>query len=430
MRLTQLWRLDGLSVLQWSGVMRFGAVLATSVLLPWLGLSGNNLAIVESWLFVQSMLSFFWINAINTAIFRIPEHDRQRLSTIARLSRLAWSLSIFMTVPACLLLFTLLPESAIQLRVFFLFALSMSFQAGSALLDSMLYQKAKLSKLLLLGSAFNISFITGSALIAYSGIDLIFLLAFWTLISALRSLLFYLEKPQEQDSNSNRNYLKIIYELLPLILLSALGGASEYICGMAVRYGLGSDEFVIFRYGSREFPFIMIMAGAISNAFSGKIAGNSAEGLAGLRSRSAAFMPIAFLLTAGLMIISPFLFRVLLPESLSQAWPVFCTILLLTIPRTLFPQTVVLGLKRDRWVLEALCAELIVLILILFILLPVAGILAAPIALCLAYLSDKIYLVYRLKSIEITFTQYTSAGLWFALSFTLLLIWGLVISFA
>ena len=430
MRLVKLWGIDGLSVLQWSGIMRFGAILITSVILPWLGLSGNDLAMVESWLFVQNMLSFFWINAINTSLFRIPEADRQRLDSVAGLSNLAGRLSVLISIPACLFLFSLLPQSENLPLILLLFALSVSFQAGSALLDSLLYQKSAYLKLFLLSSLLNTSLVVGSAIIAYSGMNLIYLLVFWTVISAIRYLLFYFEKPREENPKASGDYLRMLSELKPLMLLSALGGASEYVCGLAVRYGLGADDFVLFRYGSREFPLILIMAGAISNAMSGKVAGNQIAGMAELRSRTASLLPLAFIITAGLMLISPFLFKTFLPKNLAQAWPVFCTSLLLTIPRTLFPQTVVLGLRRDRLILESLAVELVVLITLLIALLPLAGIMAAPFALFLAFLADKLYLAFCLKRSGIEYQQYTPTGRWLLFSLALLLIWGLMLMFA
>jgi hypothetical protein len=55
---------------------------------------------------------------------------------------------------------------------------------------------------------------------------------------------------------------------------------------------------------------------------------------------------------------------------------------------------------------------------------------AAPFALFLAFLADKLYLAFCLKRSGIEYQQYTPTGRWLLFSLALLLIWGLMQTFA
>jgi O-antigen/teichoic acid export membrane protein len=143
---------------------------------------------------------------------------------------------------------------------------------------------------------------------------------------------------------------------LPAVLTLIVGGSMPYIDSYIALLYVDKAKFAIYRYGAQEMPLVALMANALSNVFSGEIAraklnGNIQTSFAKLKSSSARLMHGLFPVTITLIIFSRFLFEKVYSGAFIDSAAIFNVFLLLTISRLIFPQTILMGLMRNRTLL-------------------------------------------------------------------------------
>jgi len=141
---------------------------------------------------------------------------------------------------------------------------------------------------------------------------------------------------------------KHLYLAIPLIGAALIGSSAEYIDGVIVSHFFGKSEFAIFRYGAKEFQVSLIMASTLSAAIIPKVNSNLSEALSEVKKQSRRLMNLVFPMVITLMIISPWLFKVVFNKNFIESAPIFNVFLLLTISRLVFPQSIVMGLKQNK----------------------------------------------------------------------------------
>ena len=111
---------------------------------------------------------------------------------------------------------------------------------------------------------------------------------------------------------------------------------------------MDDEQFMIFSYGAKELPVILLMAGALSTVSSGQIAkslknGADAGALTKLKNESIKLMHLFFIPSMLLFFFSDEIFGFVFNKTFGESGPVFNIYLLLVIPRLLFPQAVLRG---------------------------------------------------------------------------------------
>ena len=186
-----------------------------------------------------------------------------------------------------------------------------------------------------------------------------------------------------------------LYLGAPLILSSLISGSGQYIDGLIITAWFEDPaKFAIFRYGAKEFPLSMMMATGLSNAmlplFSNRP--QMSESLKMIKEKSEKLMHFLFPASMVFMIFARWLFpRMFTPDFIRSA-DVFLIYLLLTIPRLVFPQTILIGRKRTRITLiSAVLAQVINIPLSLFLVqyYGVAGVAVATVG---VYILEKVFL--------------------------------------
>lgn len=152
-----------------------------------------------------------------------------------------------------------------------------------------------------------------------------------------------------------------LYLGVPLIITSLISGSAQYIDGIIIST-LFKDPatFATFRYGAKEFPLVLLLATGLSNAMLPEFSTRSRmiESLAKIKAKSKRLMHLLFPLSMVMLLFAKWFYpRIFTPEFIRSA-DIFMIYLLLIIPRLVFPQTIIIGRKKTHITLIAAIIEL------------------------------------------------------------------------
>jgi O-antigen/teichoic acid export membrane protein len=199
--------------------------------------------------------------------------------------------------------------------------------------------------------------------------------------------------------NIKKEKLKEILQLSwPVMGSLLLGSGFIYINQFIVKNKTNDLDFTLYRYGTREFPLFAILSNAFGSVFSAKIASSNQpnkvtvlnEGLPRLLHQ---VFPIAILL----MLVSPWLFRILLNETLAPSWYLFNIFLLVVPSKLVFPQSVLMGVRKTEHMLKASLFESISGIILGYIFIEKWGLTGMAFAITIAFCIEKAALLYYCK---------------------------------
>lgn len=200
----------------------------------------------------------------------------------------------------------------------------------------------------------------------------------------------------------------------------------DFSAGWIIRYAL-PDQFLAYRYGMKELPFVLLVSNAISNEFSMTLRQSGMSLLPALREETGRLMKWAFPISWAGAVAAPVLFAYFPDPGFIRAIPVFCIGSLLTIPRVCFPQAILRAKMDQRALSLASVIEMIVYLLMLVLLIPIAGAIGAVSALVFATALEKALLARRLDvSHGISPGQYIPVREFLILSALSLLLAGII----
>jgi len=186
-----------------------------------------------------------------------------------------------------------------------------------------------------------------------------------------------------------------LYLGIPLIITSLISGSAQYIDGIIISAFYNNPEtFAHFRYGAKEFPLVLLLANGLSNAMLPEFATKTRmkESLAKIRVKSETLMHFLFPSTMVVMLFTRWLFpRVFTPEYVRSA-DIFLIYLMLIIPRLVFPQTIIIGRKKTRVTLLAAVIELSLNIPLSLLLIHNYGTVGVALATLIVYIVEKMFL--------------------------------------
>jgi O-antigen/teichoic acid export membrane protein len=391
-------RPDSIRALQAYQLFRFAAVLATGIILAQKGFSTSAIGFYETFLFISYAASFFWLSAItNSFLAYYPKTSESRalIFNSALLLLLLSGAAAFIIISLYQTTTNHTP-AGILIAIYLLLAIPSYFNEYIMLV----YEK----NILLIAYGFT-SFIVHIALIwIAAGLSDDIELICWILIliSMLKFILLIGLLIKYADFKIKKDQLKILTaNSWPLAVSYLLSGSSELIDGFLVKKLFSESDFAIFRYGARELPVVLLVANAFSSAAIPKIASNLDEGLELIKKNSNQLFHLFFPLTAFLMIFSKKLFIYVFSPAFAQSALIFNIYLLLIISRLLFPQTILNGLGRNRFLMISAFLETSVNITLSLMLIRPFGLSGIAIGTLIASIFDKLLLVayckYRFK---------------------------------
>lgn len=217
----------------------------------------------------------------------------------------------------------------------------------------------------------------------------------------------------------------------PLILGLLISGSADYIDSFLVIHFFGNESFAIFKYGAKEFPLSLLLANSLSLAMVSQIAKqeNSETGLQELKQQSTRLMNVLFPITWIFLIASQYLYPLIFSLAFEESARIFNIYLLLIISRMIFPQSVLLGLNRRDLILKTAYWEILINVISSLILMWKFGITGIAYGTVIAFLSEKLILIYRLKKLNVDFQHYTNVIKWTLFTFLTICLYFFVENF-
>ncbi len=151
--------------------------------------------------------------------------------------------------------------------------------------------------------------------------------------------------------------------------------------------------FAIYRYGARELPGALALAGSFVPAVLVILTSDRDRGLTRLKTGSQHFMHIFFPLAIVLTLCSHDLFTWVYNDAFGYSSFVFNTYLLLMISRWLFPHAILISSGDNRLLIVISVLELLLNIVISVTLLPILGLIGVALGSAMAFLCEKVFLV-------------------------------------
>jgi O-antigen/teichoic acid export membrane protein len=215
----------------------------------------------------------------------------------------------------------------------------------------------------------------------------------------------------------------------PLIVSTLLSGSAQYIDGILVSAKFPPENFAIFRFGAKEMPLMVTLASGLNNAMLSQF--NSRlrlkNSLLLLKKKSLRLMHILFPVSILLLFFSNDIFSAIFTKRFNHSADVFMVYLLLFVSRLLFPQTILIGLKKTKIVMMASILEMIFNVSLTLLMIPTYGIVGVAVATVIIFLIEKIVLIaYNYYKLGIKPEEYISLQWYFTYSTILVALFVLI----
>ena len=426
--------LNSVRSLQAFQVLRFGALIGTNILLAKSALALEAIGIYETLLFIGTGITFFWVSGfLRGLLASFPSLNKRDQGTLF--------FNVFLLFVllggSVAIVFTLFEQQVVptltdydHLPYFRLLCLYLAINAPTFLVEYiyLLQNRPK--------------WILGFGIFSFGGHVFAVIIPIWlgyTLAGSFMALialgilkflwLLWLLLQYGRFQINTKVLYPFLWLSLPLILNTLVAGAAEYIDGLIILKYFDKETFAIFRYGARELPLTTALTTAFSAATIPKIAESLEAGLSLIKKESRGLMHVLFGLSIVLMLLSPCLFPLVFREEFSSSALIFNIYLLILVSRVIFPQTILIGLKKTHVILWLSLIELSINVGLSLLLVDAFGLVGIAAATVVAFISYKLMLVmYVRRHLGIALKRYLDFR-WY-LGYTALLFSAFLLSLA
>lgn len=412
---------NNISALQIFQLTRFSTFLVISILFTKSYLTPEQIGVFEVFLFIASFISFFWVTGLiqsflplyknNKAFSRNGDNNVEKSPEIFN----GFILLTFFSFLAFLFGLSLKQN-------FSVFGLSGDIPFINLLLAYLLInnptnlieyiylvknQSANIIRYAAISFGLQLAFVVVPI---YLGYDIVY--SIWGLIaiSVLRLFWLFLLLAKYAEIKFSFPFIKEHLKFgVPLMLSTLLSGSAQYIDGAIVTSKFDSSSFAIFRYGAKEFPLVILLANGLSNAMLSEFSTRKKikSSMETLKRKSARLMHFLFPATMVVMFFTRWLYPIIFNENFIRSADVFLLYLLLIISRLVFPQTILIGMKKTGVVLRAAFVEIVLNVTLSLYLVQFYGLVGIALATVIVYVIEKIYLMgYLYRKLKIKPTQY------------------------
>jgi len=407
------------AALQFYQLMRFSMVFLISILLSKSGLSTAAIGHYEYFLFLAGLVSFFWISGlINSFLALYNQYPKAEKNPVYFSASI---LLLFFSFLAGLVLFILMKTDAGGIRPdlhgFEILLLLYVILSGPAALVENFYLVRNDSKKIIRYAWISLPLqvlAVGIPVFAGFGIESAFIgLISGMLVRIIWLILFLIKHSRFQfDSSFSSQLMKNGW---PLMLVALLGGSTQYIDGAIITAYFDPQTFAVFRYGARELPLVILFANAFSNAMVPSFSGHTdiRIPLQEIRQKTVRMMHFLYPLSFALLLSSSWLYpRVFNPEFAGGA-AIFNIYLLLISSKLVFPQTILLGQRKNIFLMTVSIILTIAHFLLALIMVQVSGITGVAFTAVIINLIEKIIFFIYLKQKEgISLQKYLDIRWW------------------
>ena len=413
--------INNISALQTFQLTRFSTFLVISILFTKSYLSPEQIGVFEVFLFIAGFISFFWVTGLiqsflplyknNKAFSRDGENNSEKSPEIFN----AFILLAFFSFVAFLFGLSLKHNFSVfgisgNVPLINLLLVYILLSSPSVLIEYIYLVKNKSATIILYGTisfSLQLGFVVIPIFMGY-GIEY----SIWGLIaiSVLRLIWLFFLLAKYAEIRFSLPFIKEHLRLgAPLIISALLSGSAQYIDGAIVTSKFDAGTFAIFRYGAKEFPLVILLAFGLSNAMLSEFSTSAKikSSMEVLKRKSARLMHFLFPITIVVMFFTRWLYPIIFNENFSRSADVFLIYLLLIISRLVFPQTILIGMKKTGVVLRASFVEIVLNVGLSLYLVQFYGLAGIALATVIVYVIEKVYLIgYLYTKLKIKPTQY------------------------
>lgn len=389
-----------LRALQLFQLMRFGTVFITGIVLAKSGMVLEEIGLFEALLFLSTATGFFWVNGLGNALTSSfnPTKEKESKALISASFILILTGSLFVSTLLWISKDALYSVTETAAAPFFGTFCLFTFFNNTSFFNETLFLLRKRGAALILYGLITLAFHIGGAVwIITSGGGIEHLLQWLLLLAVLKNLvLIYQLSASGATIPGTRTIIQQAKLASPLILSMLISGSAETIDGFLVSHFLGNEAFALFRYGARELPLSGILAAAMSQAMVARFAaeGITFQGLSTLKKESISIMHLVFPVSILLILFSSSIYPIFFSQDFQRSASVFNIYALLVISRMVFPQTLILALKRHDSIFRISIIELGINVICSIVLMRWFGMEGVAFGTVIAFLAEKI-LLYR-----------------------------------
>jgi len=433
--------INNISSLQTFQLVRFTTFLLISILFTKSSLSTADIGRFEMFLFIASFLSFFWINGLIQSFLPLYQNNvSHRTAERKESDRSPELFNAFLLISFFSFLFFLFGWTI--RNHFSVFGISGNVPFLNLLLVYILLSNPAMLVeyvYLLKNQSHNIlryGFISHAVLLlvvtvpVYLGYDILWSIWGLIVVSVIRLIWLGVLMARFAEFRVSWSFMREhLYLGMPLIISTLLSGSAQYIDGVIISSKFDAEAFAKFRYGAKELPFVLLLANGLSNAMLPEFAkpGNLKKSLAEVRKKSKRLIHLLFPLSIFFLLIARWMYPVLFNENFLRSADVFVVYLLLIISRLLFPQTVLIGLKRTRVIMLASFVEIVCNVALSLWLVKDYGLVGVAVATAIVFVLEKLLLIlYNYFSLRIRPNEYIPVTLHLVYSVVLIGIFILI----
>lgn len=414
-------RINNITGLQIYQLIRFGTFLAISIYFTKSHLSTADIGVYEVFLFIASFISFFWVTGLIQSLLPLFNNNKtfgkSGENTSIKSPELFNAFILITGFSVLAFFFGLSIKGSFSVfgltgnMPFINLLLAYIFLSNPTILIEYIYL-LKNKPQYILGYGI-ISFSVQLVLVilpVYLGYPIVYAIWGLILISVLRFFILFYLLWKYAEFKFSFSFIKEHLALgTPLILSALLSGSAQYIDGAIVTSTYDAQSFAVFRYGAKEFPLVILLANGLSNAMLPEFSTREKlkNSMRILRQKSKRLMHYLFPISIIVMLFTRWLFPVMFNVNFIRSADVFLIYLLLIIPRLVFPQTILIGLKKTRVVLFGSFIEIILNISLSLYLMQFYGLVGIALATTIVFVIEKIYLIaYNYFKLQIKPSEY------------------------
>lgn len=410
---------DTTKALQFFQLFRFGSLFLVGILFSKAGLPLKTIGTYEILMLLASLVSFFWLSGfINglLSLYKEPTSAFEKSKELFTAYLLICLLSLIGFIVLRTFSHSILNTIGYpgELAFFKLFSWYALINVPTFLIEYIFLLKNKPQAIIVYAIiSFTVQILlTVAPAFLYKSIELS-LYGLLVLAICKQFLLSYL-LVKYASFQINYSLIKIfMITASPLVLSTLLSGSAEYIDGVMVAHYFGTGNFAIYQYGARELPVALLLANALSSSM---IPWFSKEALpltlTRIKQQSRQLMHLLFPISIVLLLVSKKVYPIIFNPAFVASSGIFNIFLLLIISRLVFPQTILIGLKKNKGILWTSLLELILNVGLSLYFLHHFGMIGIALGTLVAYVLEKAILVYYTwKTLKIRPGEYISIQL-------------------
>ncbi|MCB9252580.1 MAG: polysaccharide biosynthesis C-terminal domain-containing protein [Flavobacteriales bacterium] len=389
-------RHDGLGHLQFYSALKPLSIVCIAILFAKFIPDYHIIHQWESILLLGTSLSFFYVSGMGyTLVSFVKRYEPDDWPKIFGTSFIVLTVLSLLSSLALIYIGTTVWKDYMHPEILVLYSIFLTGSTAATVLEYELFVRKSFRKLFYWGGLNFLAYVllpTLPLLLGYTFIYSFYALAILGLVRFLVTLSFL----KFSFGQFDKYILHKLYKLnLPVILSLLTGTGYVYLTHFILQNRVSEMDFNLFRYGSRDFPFFLIMANSFSIVLGGITASEypSEEYWKKVKRSHLRLMHQLFPAACIFMFISPVVFSGVFNPEFKPAFRVFNILLLTLIPRMLFPQSILLGISKTKYNFYASVIEFAGGMILVYLFLPVWGILGAALAICLAFVLEKLILI-------------------------------------